>query len=490
MGIVARQTLVNTILTYLGFGLGALNTMFLYTRFMSEQYYGLVGVILSSGALLMPLMAVGVPNTLVRYFSKFEGRKDLQAFLSLMLALPLLAVIPLGILSYTANAAIEHFLTRENAIVSGYVWHIFLIGLGMAYFEVFFSWSKMRLRSTFGTFMKEVFVRLGVLVLLVLLAIDQLSVPIFINLLVGLYLLRTALMCIYALKLQPIHFTKPKLPGRREIVVYSLLILLGGSVSVLLLELDRFMINQYIPIENVAYYTVAIFMATVIIVPYRSMHQITYPMTAGLLYRQDMEGLAALYRRSSLSLFILALGIYLLILLNLDAIYQLLPEAYAQGFDIVVLIGAVKVFDSFLGINSSILYNSRYYVSLLMMGVGLALAMILLNMWLIPEYGMLGAAVATFTAVGVYNMVKLIFVYRKFRIHPWSPSIFKVLLLGLLSGFLFAPLSFDFHPLGSIAIKSILFILFYAGLAYRLRLSEDLNQLVDRWMQKKDPGAS
>ena len=490
MGIIARQTLINSFLTYFGFGLGAINTVFLYTRFMSDQYYGLVGVILSTGALLMPLMALGVPNTLIRYFSQYEAREDLHAFLTLMIGLPLLAVVPLWVFSTTANSWIEHFLSRENPIVSGYVWHIFLIGLGMAYFEIFFSLSKVRLRSAMGTFMKEIFVRLGVLVLLILLALKVLEVPLFLDLLVALYLLRVVLMGAYALRLQPIRLEVPALPERRQIVSYSLMILLGGSISVLLLELDRFMMNQYIAIENVAYYTVAVFMATVIIVPFRSMHQITYPLTASLLHRQDMKGLAELYRKSSLTLLILSIGIFLLITLNLDAIYQLLPRAYAEGFYIVLLIGFAKVFDSFLGINSSILYNSRYYKSLLLMGVGLALSMIFLNIWLIPLLGMLGAALATFIAVGGYNLVKLVFVYQKFGMHPWSAAVFKVLLLGLLCGFLFVPLNFDFHPLLNIALKSALILLFYAGLTYRLRLSEDMNRMVDRWLNKKDPGES
>lgn len=491
MGIVARQTLVNTTLTYLGFALGAVNTVFLYTRFMSEQYYGLVGVILSTGALLMPLMAMGVPNTLVRYFSKYEGEGEaLQRFLSLMILLPLLAMVPLGLFSYLANGAIEAFLSRQNPIVSGYVCHIFTIGMALAYFELFFAWSKVRLRTATGTFMKEVFVRLGVLALLLCLAFDLLDVSGFLDLLVVLYLLRMLFMALYALRLQPVRLQVPRLPAGGEILTYSSLILLGGSISVLLLEVDRFMMNQYIAIENVAYYTVAVFMATVIIVPFRSMHQITYPLTASLLYQKDMKGLETLYRKSALNLLILSLGIYLLILLNLDDIYSLLPEAYRGGFKIVLLIGAAKVFDSFLGINSSILYNSRYFKSLLLMGVGLALAMILLNMWLIPMLGMLGAALATFSAVCGYNLVKLVFVYRKFGIHPWSPEVFKVLLLGALSGFIFLPLDFDFHPVSDMALKSLLILLFYGGLSYRLRLSEDLNRLADRWLKKKDPGES
>ena len=98
---------------------------------------------------------------------------------------------------------------------------------------------------------------------------------------------------------------------------YSTLIILGGSVAVLLLEIDRFMINQYIAIENVAYYSVSIFIATVIAVPSRAMHQITYPMTAELMNVNAMGDLKQLYQKSSLTLFIISGLVFLLVVLNL-----------------------------------------------------------------------------------------------------------------------------------------------------------------------------
>ena len=93
MGVVLRQSIANTVITYAGFGLGAINTLLLYTRFMSEAYYGLVGVLLSTAALLMPIMSFGIPNTLVKYYSGYKDRKDLQGFLTLIFLFPLLYLI-------------------------------------------------------------------------------------------------------------------------------------------------------------------------------------------------------------------------------------------------------------------------------------------------------------------------------------------------------------------------------------------------------------
>ena len=312
MGIVFRQSVNNTLITYIGFAIGAVNTLFLYTRFLSEEYYGLVGVILSTAALLMPIMAFGVPNTLIKYYSSFK-KEDSRSFLSMMLLLPLIMVVPLALLSYLANEAIGSFLANKNAIVRDYVWHIFLIGLAMAYFEVFYAWCKVQMKTVFGNFMKEVFVRVGVSVLLLLLYADVITVSFFLYALVGLYLLRTVIMKLVAYSLEFPELTIRKSVVTREIFTYSFLIILGGSTAIILLEIDRFMINQFIQINNVAYYTVAIFIATVVAVPSRAMHQITYPLTAEILNQNDEVRLKSLYKKSSLTLFIVAGIIFLLI---------------------------------------------------------------------------------------------------------------------------------------------------------------------------------
>ncbi len=474
----------NTVVTYLGFGIGAINVLFLYTRFLTEAYFGLVGVILSTSVILMPILAFGVPNTLVKYFSRYQDRQEQQHFLSLMLLLPMLFILPVALLSWIAYDAIAGFLSRENEIVADYVWYVFLIGMAMAYFEVFYSWSKVHLKSVFGNFMKEVFARICISAALILVALNWLSVEGFLKCLVGIYLLRTGIMKLYAysLSMPKISFS---LPGNtREILGYSAFIVLGGSVAVILLEIDRFMINQFIAIENVAYYTVSIFIATVIAVPSRAMHQITYPMTAELMNSGGVEALKELYRKSSLTLFIVAGLIFLLVLLNLQELYQLLPLNYRDGFIVVLFIGLAKVFDAIMGNNNAILFNSEHYRVFLIMGIFLAVLTILLNMWFIPRFGINGAAFASFTAIACYNIAKLIFVKRKFDMFPFTVDTLKVLGLLIFVGVLFYLFNFTFHPIVNIILKSMLMSLMYIGILYRFKISEDIFGVLSNWFKR------
>jgi O-antigen/teichoic acid export membrane protein len=484
MGIVFKQSLSNTVLTYIGFGIGAINQLFLYTRFLEDEYFGLVTVMFSASLILMPIMTFGVQNTLVKYYSSFKEGESINGFLTLMLFLPFVIIIPIFGISYFANETIGNFISQTNPIVKDYVWYIFLIGIGLAYFEIFYAWARVHLKSVFGNFMKEIFTRLGTMTLLLLIYFEVISVDTFLKALVALQLMRVVVMKLYAyhIRMPKIDFNWPE--NTKEILTYSALIVLGGSAAVVLLEIDKVMLNQYVSIENIAYYGIATYIAMVIIVPSRSMHQITYPLTAQLINSDDMGGLKTLYQKSSLTLFIASGIIFLLIILNLHELYALLPEEYRGGFVIVFIIGLIKVYDSLLGNNNAILYNSEYYRAILVMGILLAVATILLNLWLIPNYGLEGAAAASFLAFFTYNSIKLIYVKAKFGMHPFTSNTLKVFLLLLAIGVPFYFVHFTFHPIVNIILKSVPMVLIFAYVVYRLKISKDVNGIIDSFIKK------
>ena len=486
MGVVLKQSIQNTAVTYLGFFFGAINTLFLYTKILPDQYYGLVTFILASGAILMPLMAFGVHNTMVKYYSNHQDSEK-DGFFTLMLLIPLLGILPMTIVGLIWYNPIGDWVSQVNPMVKDYLWYVFFVGLAMGYFEVFYSWTKVHLKSVFGNFMKEVFARIGVSILLLLFYFDVISLDIFFKCLVGLYLLRTVVIKIYAfsLRMPKLDFNFP--PHTKEILSYSFLIILGGSAALILLEIDKVMLNQFISIENVAYYGVSVYIATVIIVPSRAMHQITYPLTAELLNTNNDVGLDKLYKKTSLTLFIASGILFVLIILNLNDLYLMLPENYRNGFTIVFLIGLAKVMDSLLGNINSILYNSKYYKTVLIFGVCLAALTILLNYILIPKLGLEGAALASFVSIFIFNLVKLIFVRMKFGILPFTSATFKVFATLILLAVLFDLLQFQFHPIINIGLKSLLIVVMYVGILYRFNISEDVTGFLSKWLKKNTP---
>jgi len=85
MGIVQSQSIKNTIITFFGFGIGAVNALFLYTNFLGKMHYGIVTTILSGANIMMPLMAFGAQSTLIRFFSHYKTEQKREEFLTFML---------------------------------------------------------------------------------------------------------------------------------------------------------------------------------------------------------------------------------------------------------------------------------------------------------------------------------------------------------------------------------------------------------------------
>ena len=484
MGIVQNQSFKNTITTYIGFGIGAINTLFLYTEFMSEQYYGLITYILSTAYVMMPLLAFGAHNTLVKFYSSYKSRNYVNSFLTWMLFLPLLMIIPLGLIGYIAFEIISNFLSETNPIIKDYVWLIYIAAIAFSYFEVFYSWTKVHMNSVFGNFMKEVFHRAGVMVLLFCLYFQVMNIEAFVYAVVGVYVLRMLIMKLYAYYVRRPIFRFGKLPNMKAVIKYSALIIIAGSVANIILEIDKFMIGQFIEIEKVAYYGVAIYIATVIGVPARSMHQITNPLTAKLLNEGEQDQLKVLYKKSSLNLFIISGLIFLLIILNINQLYELIPDKYTGGLIVVLLISVAKLSDNIIGNNNAILFNSNYYRVVLALGVLLAIMVVVFNAILIPEYGINGAAFATFMSVIVYNFAKVAFVYYKFKISPFCANTFKTLLLIIIIAAVFYFWEFPFHPIINIGLKSILIGACYGLIVYRMNLSNDISVILNKFLKR------
>ena len=483
MGIVIKQSFKNTITTYLGFGIGAINTLFLYTNFISDTYYGLVAFILSTANIMTPLMAFGVHNTIIKFYSTFKTKHSLNSFLTVMLFLPLLIVIPLGLLGITSYNFIGDLLSQENPIVKGYVWYIFIAAVSMAYFEVFFAWSKTQMQTVFGNFMKEVFHRLAIMSLLFAVFFELITVDEFILNVIIVYVLRTVIMMFYAFSIRLPVFTLKRIDNLGSILKYSSLIIIAGSIATVILDIDKFMLGQYIAIEKVAYYSVAIFIATVIAVPQRAMHQIMLPITAKYLNDNNKSALKDIYKRSSLNLYVVTGFIYLLIVLNVNELYMIIPEDFRDGLLVVLFISTAKLSDTVLGNNNAILFNSDYYRMVLFFGVILTVMIVVLNMVFIPIYGINGSAFATFIAVLIYNIIKLMFIKKKLNMLPFTESTFKlsVLLLICILGFYFW--DFTFHPIINMTLKSILIGIIYTIAIYRMNISEEVTGIIKKYLK-------
>lgn len=484
MGIVLNQSLKNTIITYIGFAIGGINTIYLYPVFLGATYYALTNYILSSANVIMPLFAIGMQNTLVKFYSQYETNEERSRFLSFTVLFPLLLIVPLCLIGFIFFDEILYFLSKKNIIVKNYIWLIPFIGICMAYFEIFYAWLRVHMHSVFGNFIKEVALRLASLFLLVGVYYNWITVEGFVYATAVVYLLALLITMFYAFSIQKPDFQFTIPANTKDILVYTFYIILSGSVANLLLDGDKMILNQYMNIENIAYYSVATYIALVISVPSRAMHQIVYPITARLMHENNHDEMDILYKKTSINLQVVGGFVMLGIFVNIKMLYQLVPPEYAGGISVVFMIGLSKYFDLILGNNNAIIFNTKYYRAVLFLGVLLVILTVGLNMVFIPIYGIMGSAFATLLSITLYSLAKLMFVVKRLHLYPFTKQTLYSLYLTTVLFLAFYFWDFSLSPIVAIILKSILVTIAYVYLNYKFVISVEINQVMDGLLKK------
>jgi O-antigen/teichoic acid export membrane protein len=484
MGIVINQSINNTITTYLGFVLGAINVLFLYTYFLSDEYHGLLAFIISTATIMLPFISLGTHNGIIKFYSSYTNKTDKDSFLSIMLIVPLLSVILLTAIGITSMDFIKLILPKNQYLNETNIWVIIVTAISFAYFEVFYSIVKIKLLSVFGNFLKEIFHRVLILILLIFIYFELINEQEFILSVLSIYVLRTLIMMIYALRYNSFVF-KITMPKNSFVVFkYLIIICLAGAVANIVLEIDKFMIAQYLDISKVAYYSVAIYISTLITVPRRSLFQIANPLSAKLLNEKKFTELDVLYKKSSLNLLIVCGFVFLLIVYNLNDIYAFIPENYKQGYYVVLIISFTKIYNAFLGNVDGIIFNSIFYDKIVFIGVLLTIATIYLNYLLIPLYGLEGAAISSFIAICLYNSIKIYLVYLKFNLHPLTKNSYKIAIIILLGFIISFYLKLNFSQYLNIFIQTLLVSIAYVFIVIYFKISADINNIYNKYIFK------
>lgn len=482
MGIVLKQSSRNTLIIFIAFAIGGINTLFLYTQFLTDTYYGLVVFLLSAANLLMPLTAFGIQYTIVKFFASYKTKIERDKFLSSAIILPLFIALPIGFFGNVFYEQVSVFLASKNSMIKDYTVVIYLVAIATAYFEIFYAWSKVQLQSVFGNGIKELYHRISTMILLGLIWLDFINVQQFIWLMAASYFLRMFLMMWYALKLYAPKFTFQLPKNYKEIFKYSLYIILAGSASAILLDIDKVMLPQKEAIEFTAYYTVGVFIASVVEAPGRAMSQILQPLTSKAIQEDNFIELKNLYKKSSINLLLVCGLFFLLINLNITELYKLLPDKYSGGVFIVLMISVAKLYIMLLGNNGAIISNSKHYKILLPYGIAMALSVTYLNIWLIDVYGMNGAALSTLLVILFFNSLKVWYVKIKFNMTPYtSKSLLLIILIAFFYG-IFSFWNFEFHPIINIGLKGAIITLSYLVIVFKLNISSDINRLILRFI--------
>ena len=489
MGVVARQSLYNVISVILAIAIGAINTLVFYPRFMGEALYGIILILLAESNILQPIFSFGLQHTVIKYFSAQDSKKERDKLLFLSLSIPSVVILISGLVFFGYYDAISSYLATENKLIASYAYLIFIIAVSTAYFEIFYSWSRVQKQTTFGNFLKEVFQRILVAILLIAFALEWLDYGGFIQALIVGYYLRLVLMVSYSLWLYcpSFHWEFPQ--ASKAMLRYSLLIFLSAFGASVIIDIDASMLGKMAEDKYVAYYKVAVFIAATIEAPRRALLQIVSPLVAEALNTDDRNKLRALLQKSGINLLLVAGLFFVLINANTNDLYALIyllngKEGFALAIPVVLLISVTKLSTASTGCLDNIITNSNYYYLVPFLSIGSAIAVVVFNLYFIELIGFTGAAIATLLVVLLFTVIKLALVQWAFNISPYGLKSIYLLGVILLTYALFSLLTLPYGPFLNLIVKGSLIAVVYLGLCYRMNLSDTVNQFLEKGIKK------
>ena len=177
---------------------------------------------------------------------------------------------------------------------------------------MFSSISRSYLDSTTPVFLNEVFVRVCVFLLLILYNYDFILFDHFLYLFISIYIVKFLLFIYIQLKNNRLTFSLQfsKLDFK-ELLVYGFYVLTAGGSSILVSRFDLLMIEYYIDLKHVAFYTLAFLWVVLLGAPERSISFIASPLVAKYFEKKDYDNIQSIYSKSSINLLIIGGIIFL-----------------------------------------------------------------------------------------------------------------------------------------------------------------------------------
>lgn len=486
MGVVIRQSFKSVVVQYLGIIIGYINIVWLFPKCLPLDQIGLVRFILEMGFLLACFAQIGVPNAINKFYPYFrDPENNDHGFQFWMSAIPVVGIVLFSIIFILIRPLFISSFQENSPLVLDYYWYFIPFTIIYVYLNITEQYCSTQLRIVVPRIIRDVYLRAGTSLVLIMSFVGWLS---FDQLMVGLVILYFSALAvniyyIHLLKginLKPDFGIMKDKALRKQIIYFLGFIIIVGIGSTIVTKIDSYMISSLIDLSNFTVYSTALFIATVIEMPYRSISQISMPIVADAMKDKDMVKLDSIYKKSSINQTILGIFIFLLIWINTDNIFEMMPNGheFKGGKYVILFIGLSKLFDLLTGVNAAIIANSKFYyygIYFMFLLTGLAIT---LNYLLIPSYGIVGVGIATAVSILVYNILITVMLRIKIGLQPFTGK--TVILLGVgIAMFLVNMALPDLKNIYlDIAYRSTLILGAYSLATYILNISPEMNNTV------------
>ena len=489
MGIIKRQTIQSSVYTYAGVAVGFLTQGIFFPNLLSKAQVGLLSLLISLSLVLAQLSNLGTNGTGGRYFPYFrnaERQHNGYLFLTSLTTLIGFALCVLGL--WLARPWIIQNYQTQSALFVDYYYLLIPLTLFTVYFTVFDNYARLLYDPVTGTVLQQFVQRLLILLAGVVYWLGWVTFSQFLGLWLLAFFLQTVLMILGVARDEALFLRRrflaldPEL--RRNLTRYAALTLTTALSSQIILTIDKVMINNTkgLGLEATGVYSIAANFATVIAVPATALYKVSGALIAESWKVNDLKNIFNIYQKSCLNQLIAGCLVFMGVAANLPNVFRFLPAGYEAGYYVILWLGLGKLIDMATGVNGIILNTSRYYAYDSLFFVALTFFTIGVNIYLIPRFGINGAAIGGALATLLYNLARTLFVGFAFRMQPFTWQNLAVVVLATGVWWISVQVSYPtadapkWRFILDIAWRSALITALFGGLVIALNLSSEVNQ--------------
>tara|TARA_B100001287_G_scaffold104427_1_gene87764 strand:+ start:13730 stop:15205 length:1476 start_codon:yes stop_codon:yes gene_type:complete len=485
MGIIEKQASKSTIYIYIGIAIGFLNTL-LFPRFLSADQKGILDAITSASFLLTSIFTLGLPLLTLRHFPKFRDQKNKNnGFLGFTFLVTIIGTVT-GLIFLI-------FIFKQKVNPNYQTLFYFLLLFFAFLFRLLFSNLDAIIRMTYnavlGVLSSNLVLKLINLTSIILYAIGLIELKIlFIIFVIGLCspgIISFIYVLIgrnFGLSISSFFRKVQELNLKQDLIKTSVFGFFGSIGGVMVLEIDRIMLLDLMGTTEVGIYTTAALFGVVVNVPTRSLRGISGAVISEAWKNNDLKTIDTVFKKSTLNLQIISGYLFICILICSPYLFALMKPEYSLGINIILYIALAQFVDAFTSVNTEILSSStlyKYQTFFIFLMIGLVVG---LNYLLIPLYGIKGAAISTMISLCSINIFRTIFIWIKFKIHPFKNKNLYVfiLLVTIYTLSFFINKLFEVQPIFKFLIMMSFITLLFWFFVLKFKLSNEITEKVKK----------
>ena len=267
-----------------------------------------------------------------------------------------------------------------------------------------------------------------------------------------------------------------KAPFDRELLVFSYPLMFVTILLTLMHWMDILMLGAFTNASTVGLYHPAARTAGLLQALLVSFLSIYSPMIAQFHAKSDQKNMSGSYKLVSRWLLTFSIPVALIFLVYPKKVMLLFGAEYLPSANILMVLTAATFIHAILGAAQSTLSMTGHTRLVLWNAIGAFVINIILNIILIPNYGMIGAAWATLISLFVISLLRVLEVRWILKLTFFSTKMIKPILAGSITWWCLwriHPIVMDYHTLVTLSAVSLISFLVYGIVLWVMRFEPE-----------------